>query len=326
MSASSGTTRPATATQRFAQEVLAAVHAAIVGIDEQLELLLVGMLARGHVLVEDVPGTGKTSAVRAFGAVTGLDTGRVQCTPDLLPTEVTGVNIFDQGTGEFRFRPGPMFHTLLLVDEINRATPRTQSALLEAMAERQVTVDGTTHDLDPAFTVVATQNPIEQAGTFPLPEAQLDRFLLRIRFGYPDRDAHRTILRGRRGHEPLEELEQTVDGPGMLPQLWREIDEVHVDADLESYLLSLVEQLREHPDVAVGPSVRAVLVFERAARALAATRGRDHVLPDDVKRLAGPILAHRLMLREDAGIHGREASAIVDEALWALEVPVRPDS
>jgi MoxR-like ATPase len=314
-----------TATQRFSRTVLDAVHHAIVGIDDQLELLLVGMLARGHVLVEDVPGTGKTTAVRAFGKVTGLDTGRIQCTPDLLPTEVTGVNIFDQTSGEFRFRPGPMFRTLLLVDEINRATPRTQSALLEAMAERQVTVDGTTHDLDPAFTVVATQNPIEQAGTFPLPEAQLDRFLLQVSFGYPDRDAHRTILRGRRGHEPLSELTQVVDGPTTLPELWQEIDEVHVDEDVESYLLELVDGLRDHADVAVGPSVRAVLVFERAARAYAATQGRDHVLPDDVKRLAGPILTHRLMLREDAGIHGREASAVVDEALASLQVPVRPN-
>jgi MoxR-like ATPase len=314
-----------TATQRFARDVLAVVRTAIVGVDEQLELLLVGMLARGHVLVEDVPGTGKTTAVRAFGVATGLDTGRVQCTPDLLPTEVTGVNVFDQHSGEFRFRPGPMFHTLLLVDEINRATPRTQSALLEGMAERQVTVDGTSHDLDPAFTVIATQNPIEQAGTFPLPEAQLDRFLLRIGFGYPDRDAHRTILRGRRGHEPLTELEPVVDGSSVLPELWREIDGVHVDESVESYLLALIEQLREHTDVAVGPSVRAVLVFERAARALAAMRGRDHVLPDDVKRLAGPLLAHRLVLREDAGIHGRESAVIIDEALWSLDVPVRPE-
>lgn len=323
-STTSPSTAPATSTQRFAQTVLEGVRSAIVGVDEQLELVLVGMLARGHVLVEDVPGTGKTTAVRAFGLVTGFDTGRVQCTPDLLPTEVTGVNIFDQKTSEFTFRPGPMFHTLLLVDEVNRATPRTQSALLEAMAERQVTVDGTSHDLDPAFTVIATQNPIEQAGTFPLPEAQLDRFLLRLSFGYPDMAAHRTILRGRRGHEPLEELKQTVDGPGELPKLWDEIDQVHVDEDIETYMLALIEGLRDHADVAVGPSVRAALVFERAARALAATQGRDHVLPDDVKRLSRPALAHRLVLREDAGIHGREPNTIVDEALSALDVPVRP--
>lgn len=314
-----------TSTQGFARTVLDAVRSTIVGIDEQLELLLVGMLSRGHVLVEDVPGTGKTTAVRAFGIATGLDTGRVQCTPDLLPTEVTGVNVFDQSTGAFRFRPGPMFHTLLLVDEINRATPRTQSALLEAMAERQVTVDGASHNLDPAFTVIATQNPIEQAGTFPLPEAQLDRFLLRIRFGYPDEEAHRAILRGRRGQDPLTQLTPVVDGPTLLPTLWHEIDDVHVERDVESYLLGLIHRLRAHDDVAVGPSVRAVLVFERAARAHAAMQGRDHVLPDDVKRLAGPVLAHRMVLREDAGVHGREPAAIVDEALWDLEVPVRRD-
>ncbi len=310
---------------RFASDVRSAVGSVLVGLDDRIELLLVALFSRRHVIVEDVPGTGKTLAVRALARATGLDMGRVQCTPDLLPTEVTGVNVYDQRTGEFRFRPGPMFHTLLLVDEINRATPRTQAALLEGMAERQVTVDGESHPLGDAFTVVATQNPIEQAGTFPLPEAQLDRFLVRLRFGYPDRDAHRTILRARRGQEPLEQVEPAADTARLLPDLWQEVAAVHVDASLEDYLLALTERLREHPDVAIGPSVRAALMLEQAARALAAVQGRDHVLPDDIKRLAGPVLAHRLVLREDAGIHGREAAATVDEALWALEVPVRPE-
>jgi MoxR-like ATPase len=307
----------------FAADVLAGVGRAVVGLDEQLELLLVGLLARGHILVEDVPGTGKTSAVRALARATDLEFGRVQCTPDLLPTEVTGVNVFDQESGHFRFRPGPVFRSLLLVDEINRATPRTQAALLEAMAERQVTVDGQTHDLGATFTVIATQNPIEQAGTFPLPEAQLDRFLARVGFGYPDRDAHRTILRGNRGRIPLEDVAPVVDGAAALPVLWDEVGRVHVEDALEDYLLALVEQLRDHEDVAVGPSVRAALMLEGAARALAALRGRDHALPDDVKRLAVPVLAHRLVLREAAGVHGREPSDVVAESLAALDVPVR---
>jgi MoxR-like ATPase len=316
---------PSTHAAAFAAEVLPAMARAVVGLDDRLELLLVGLLARGHVLVEDVPGTGKTSAVRALAQATGLRFGRVQCTPDLLPTEVTGVNIFDQESGHFRFRPGPVFHTLLLVDEINRATPRTQAALLEAMAERQVTVDGESHQLGDAFTVVATQNPIEQAGTFPLPEAQLDRFLLRVAFGYPDRTAHRTILRGNRGALPLGDVTAVVDGATVLPDLWHEVGAVHVEPALEDYLLILLERLRSHEDVAVGPSVRAALMLEGAARALAALRGRDHVLPDDLKLLAVPVLAHRLVLREDAGIHGRLPSAIVDGVLATVDVPVRLD-
>jgi MoxR-like ATPase len=309
----------------FAAEVVPTVARAVVGLDDRLELLLVGLLARGHVLVEDVPGTGKTSAVRALALATGLAFGRVQCTPDLLPTEVTGVNVYDQASGRFSFRPGPVFRTLLLVDEINRATPRTQAALLEAMAERQVTVDGESHPLGDAFTVIATQNPIEQAGTFPLPEAQLDRFLLRVGFGYPDRDAHRTILRGNRGTLPIEAIDAVVDGAAVLPELWDEVGRVHVDPALEDYLLTLIERLRTHEDVAVGPSVRAALMLEGAARSLAALRGRDHVLPDDLKHLAVPVLAHRLVLREDAGIHGRLPSAIVDGVLATVDVPVRLD-
>jgi MoxR-like ATPase len=307
----------------FTRAVLDQVGRAVVGIEPQLELLLVGLLARGHVLVEDVPGTGKTSAVRALARATGLDAGRVQCTPDLLPTEVTGVNVFDQRSQEFHFRPGPVFRTLLLVDEINRATPRTQAALLEAMAERQVTVDGATHDLGDLFTVVATQNPIEQAGTFPLPEAQLDRFLLQVSFGYPDRDAHRAILRDRRGGDPLGVLEPVVDGVTLLPALWQEVGQVHVDDAVEDHLLGVIEGLRDHPDVAVGPSVRAVLMLEEAARAVAAMAGRDHLLPDDVKRVARPLLAHRLVLREDAGVHGRRPGDLVDEVLAQTPVAVR---
>jgi MoxR-like ATPase len=307
----------------FARAVLDRVGRVVVGIEPQLELLLVGLLARGHVLVEDVPGTGKTSAVRALARATGLDAGRLQCTPDLLPTEVTGVNVFDQRAQEFRFRPGPVFRSLLLVDEINRATPRTQAALLEAMAERQVTVDGVTHDLGETFTVVATQNPIEQAGTFPLPEAQLDRFLLQVSFGYPDREAHRAILRERRGADPLTAIEPVADGAAVLPTLWTEVGQVHVDEAVEDHLLEVVERLRDHPDVAVGPSVRAALMLEEAARAAAAVAGRDHLLPDDVKRVAGPLLAHRLVLREDAGIHGRQAGDLVDEVLAQTPVAVR---
>jgi MoxR-like ATPase len=315
-----------TTAHAFASSVLHEINDAIVGVDEQLELVLVGMLARGHVLVEDVPGTGKTSAVRAIARATGLGFGRVQCTPDLLPTEVTGVNVYDQHAGSFEFRPGPVFRSLVLVDEINRATPRTQAALLEAMAERQVTVDGESHPLGENFTVIATQNPIEQAGTFPLPEAQLDRFLLRISFGYPDRGATRSILRGRRGADPADDISPVVDAAAVLPALWREVGAVHVDDALEDYLLRLVEVLREHEDVAVGPSVRAVLMLEHAARALAATQGRDHVLPDDVKRLGVPLLAHRLVLHEAAGVHGRDPAQLVADALASIEVPIRMET
>jgi MoxR-like ATPase len=308
----------------FARDVLDAVGHAVVGVGPQLELLVIGLLARGHVLVEDVPGTGKTSAVRALARATGLDAGRVQCTPDLLPTELTGVNIYDQQSGAFRFREGPVFHDLLLVDEINRATPRTQSALLEAMAERQITVDGSSHPLGERFTVIATQNPIEQGGTFPLPEAQLDRFLLRISFGYPDRAAHREILRGRRGQDPLARIEPVVDGTTALPQLWAEVAAVHVDEQIEDLLLGLVEHLRDHDQVAIGPSVRAVLMAEEAMRAAAAIAGRDYVLPDDLTRLAVPLLAHRLVLDEGAMIHGRDPAAVVAEGLQALPVTVEP--
>ncbi|MFA9444688.1 AAA family ATPase [Egicoccus sp. AB-alg6-2] len=309
----------------FARSVLDAAGTAVVGLDDQLELVVIGMLAGGHVLVEDVPGTGKTSAVRALAAVTGLPFGRLQCTPDLLPTEVTGVNVYDQATGEFRFRRGPVFRSLLLVDEINRATPRTQAALLEAMAERQVTVDGESHPLGREFTVIATQNPVEQAGTFPLPEAQMDRFLLRVSFGYPTRDAHRDILRGRRGAEPLEHLSPVVAAMDALPGLWDEVGRVHVDPSVEDYVLDLVDGLRGHEEIAVGPSVRAVLMLEQAARATAAVAGRDHVLPDDVKRLAVPLLAHRLVLHEDAGVHGRDPDTLVAEVLAGTRVPVQLD-
>jgi MoxR-like ATPase len=308
----------------FAREVLGAVGHAVVGLQPELELLVVGMLARGHILVEDVPGTGKTSAVRALARATGLDAGRVQCTPDLLPTELTGVNIYDQHSGSFRFREGPVFHDLLLVDEINRATPRTQAALLEAMAERQITVDGSSHPLGERFTVIATQNPIEQGGTFPLPEAQLDRFLLRIRFGYPDRDAHRAILRGRRGQDPLADVEPVVDATAALPRLWAEVAAIHVDAQIEDLLLGLVDHLRDHAEVAIGPSVRAVLMAEEAMRAAAAIAGRDYVLPDDLARLAVPLLAHRLVLDEGATIHGRDPAVLVTESLRALPVVVEP--
>ncbi|MCC5947789.1 MAG: AAA family ATPase [Nitriliruptoraceae bacterium] len=305
-----------------AARILEAVSRAIVGVDEQLELLLVGLLARGHVLIEDVPGTGKTSAVRALARATGLDTSRIQCTPDLLPTELTGVNVFDQSSGSFSFRRGPVFTDLLLVDEINRATPRTQAALLEAMAERQVTVDGASHGLGERFTVVATQNPVEQGGTFPLPEAQLDRFLMRVTFGYPDREAQRAILRERRGNEPLESIECVVDATSLLPALWAQVAAVHVDESLEDLLLGLIEALRAHADVAVGPSVRAVLMVEEAVRALAAIAGRDYVLPDDLRRLAVPALAHRLVLNEEAAVHGRDPETLVAEVLDELPIPL----
>lgn len=308
--------------QQFAQAVVDNVEKVIVGKRQAIELMLVALLCEGHVLIEDVPGTGKTMLARSVAASLGLTFKRLQCTPDLLPNDITGVSVFNQRTGEFEFRPGPAFVHLLLADEINRATPRTQSALLEAMGEGQVSADGVTYSLNRPFMVLATQNPIEYEGTFPLPEAQLDRFLLKLSLGYPSPEDEGQILLNLRREHPVLSVEQVVDGARLL-DLQRLVWEVHVDDTVRDYIVRLVTATRGHADLALGASTRGSLALFKAAQALASLRGRDYVLPDDVKVLGVPALAHRLIVRPESALRGYTANRIVDELLQT--VPLQLD-
>jgi MoxR-like ATPase len=299
---------------KFAQTVIDNVERVIVGKRAAIELLMVAMLCDGHVLIEDVPGTGKTMLARAVAASLGLSFKRLQCTPDLLPNDITGVSIFDQRTNEFEFRPGPAFVHVLLADEINRATPRTQSALLECMGEGQVTVDGETRVLNRPFLVLATQNPIEYEGTFPLPEAQLDRFLLKLSVGYPSPMEEGQILRNLQREHPITAIEQVVDGARLL-DLQHQVWEVHVDDTVRDYVVRLVSATRDHSDLALGASPRGSLALFKTAQALAALRGRDFVIPDDVKALAVPTLVHRLIVRPESALRGYKAEGIMNDLL-----------
>ncbi len=293
---------------------------AVIGGEAALRLMMVALLADGHALVEDVPGVGKTLLARAFARALGLDFGRIQGTPDLLPTDVTGSSVLADGS--FRFIPGPIFTNVLLVDEINRATPRTQSALLEAMQERQVSVDGATRQIAPPFLVLATQNPVELEGTFALPEAQLDRFTVRIRIGYPDEHDERSIARRYRDlEEPLESVQRVLD-PVELPALRALARSVRVSDEVEAYAVRLVRATREHPDLQLGASPRASVALYRAAQSLAILEGRDFVLPDDVAALAGPVLTHRLVVDIDRELRGATAPAVMDEVVDAVPVGV----
>jgi MoxR-like ATPase len=304
----------ATSLTEFTDRVIRNVETVIVGKRHQIELLMAALLCQGHVLVEDVPGTGKTMLARATAASLGINFKRLQCTPDLLPNDITGVSVFNQQTGEFDFRPGPVFVNILLADEINRATPRTQAALLEAMQEQQVTIDGVTRPLAAPFLVLATQNPIEYEGTFPLPEAQLDRFLMRLTLGYPEADEEAQILRSIKKQHPIERVASVVDG-AELPELYDRVADVHVDESLERYILAIVRATRSHSDVALGVSPRGSLALYKTCQALAALRGRDYVVPDDVKTLAPYTLTHRLIVKPDSQLRGRSAGAIVNEIL-----------
>ncbi len=302
-------------------KVIANIENVIVGKSQAIELAMVAMLCEGHVLIEDVPGLGKTVMAKSIARSLGCSFRRIQCTPDLLPSDVTGTYVFNQKTAEFEFRPGPIVAQVVLADEINRATPRTQSALLEAMQERQVTTEGETRPLPRPFLVLATQNPIELEGTFPLPEAQLDRFLLKIGLGYPSAEDDRLILARFRQNDPLESLQPVVSA-GELLQMQAACREIHVADDIEDYLIRLIRATREHAALQLGASPRAMLALYRAGQALAAIRGRSFVIPDDIKYLAPFALTHRVIPRSESHLRGRTADEVFAEILQSVPVPV----
>ncbi len=300
--------------QTFSQRVLDNVERVIIGKRDILEMLIVAVLCEGHVLLEDVPGTGKTMLARALAVSLGIDFKRLQCTPDLLPNDITGVSAFDPRRGEFSFIPGPIFSNILLADEINRATPRTQSALLEAMGERQVTVDGVTRPLERPFCVIASQNPVEYEGTFPLPEAQLDRFFMKLTLGYLDEKSESQMLLNLEREHPIDSIGPVADGHE-LPALARQVWEIHVDETVRDYIIGLTFGTRRHPDLLLGAGPRGSHALYRAAQAYAALQGRDYVLPDDVKYLASPVLAHRCLLHPESALRGVTVQEIVARIL-----------
>ena len=306
--------------QATANKIVESVEQVMVGKRQAVQLTVLGLLCHGHILIEDVPGVGKTVLAKSIAKSVGCKFQRIQFTPDMLPSDVTGVSVFNQQTREFEFRPGPIHAQIVLVDEINRATPKTQSALLEAMEERQVTVDGRTYPLDPPFMVLATQNPIEYEGTFPLPEAQLDRFMLRIRLGYPGKEEEIEILTRQQHRHPVNSLEQVV-GVDELRTAQEQIKDIYVDQLVKEYIVNVVRQTREHPDVYLGSSSRGALAIYRLGQARAALLGRDYVLPDDVKALAGPALGHRIIVGPAARIKDIEPEQIVQDIIDQTAVP-----
>lgn len=307
--------------EQKAKSILDRIETVIVGKRHTVKLALGAMLARGHVLVEDIPGVGKTTLAKTIARAIGGTYKRIQFTPDLLPADITGVSVFNQKTGEFEFKPGPVFANVVLADEINRATPKTQSSLLECMEEHQVTVDAVTHALQEPFFVIATENPIEYHGTYPLPEAQLDRFLMRLRLGYPQPAEEVTIMERQRFEHPVHSVTPAVTMEELI-WLQNEIKQVYIDPSVEGYMVSLVSATRNHPLVALGSSPRGSLGLMRSAQALAAMAGREFVLPDDVKEVAQAVLAHRLILKPEARMRKTTAAQVVEEILESTEVPV----
>ena len=312
--------------QAVTDVLLENVERVIIGKRDVIELVEVGLLAQGHILIEDVPGVGKTMLARALSRSLGCTFRRIQFTPDMLPSDVTGVSIFNQKTLEFEFRPGPIMAQVVLTDEINRATPKTQAALLEAMQELQVTVDGVTYQLPRPFLILATQNPIEYEGTFPLPEAQLDRFLIRIRLGYPDQHDEVAILDSQQYTHPLTQIEQVVDVEA-LKTAQEKLKDVYVDPLVKRYIVEIITQTRRHPDIYLGASPRGSLALYRTGQARSAMQGRDYVLPDDIKALATPTLAHRLIISPSARLRDVTGETVMREILSTVPVPgarVRP--
>ncbi len=306
--------------QELVERITANVERVILGKRQAIQLTLLALLCEGHLLIEDVPGLGKTMLARSIARSIGCNFSRIQFTPDMLPSDVTGVSVYNQKTQEFQFRSGPIFAQIVLADEINRATPKTQAALLEAMEERQVTVDGTTHAMARPFLVLATQNPIEYEGTFPLPEAQIDRFIMRINLGYPERRHEVAILDSQSDHHPIEDISQVVTAEE-LQGAQQAVKSVYMDDQIKGYIVSLTSATREHPDVYLGASPRGSLALFKTARAYAAVHGRDYVLPDDVKALARSTLAHRLIISPSARIKDVNPETVVEETLSSITVP-----
>ena len=312
-------TKPDTFSTLF-RAIVDNIESVIRGKHDVVQLAVLAFIAEGHVLLEDSPGLGKTTLAKALSSSVGGTSGRIQFTPDLLPADVVGMSIWNRGSGEFEFRPGAVFANVVLADEINRASPKTQSALLEAMAERQITVDRTTHELASPFMVIATQNPLDHEGTYPLPESQLDRFLMKLSIGYPDRAAEFEILDAQGDGETVSQLTPAVS-PGDIVMMSRALASVHVAPELKNYLLDLAAATRSHHGLRLGLSPRAILSMQRVSRALAAASGRSFVIPDDVKALARPVLAHRIMLTPESQLSGTSAAQIIDEVMASVPVP-----
>ena len=305
----------------LAKKIIGNIEQVIIGKRQEIVLALVAYFAEGHILLEDVPGVAKTMLARAMATSIGCKFNRVQCTPDLLPTDITGASIFNPKTTEFEFREGPIFAHVLLADEINRTTPRTQAALLEAMAEGSVSIDGTTYQLDKPFVVIATQNPVDHEGTFPLPEAQLDRFLIKLSLGYPDYEAEGEMLERLQSSHPIDAIDAVVSAKEVIA-CQQAVRAVHVDQKIREYVLDIVHATRDHEDVALGGSPRASIALFRSSQAVAAVRGHDFVMPDDVKKIVPAVMGHRLIIRPESRLRKITAQDVIDEIMDGVEVPV----